>query len=180
MCARRRSEKTRSRNAERRAAALAQVPQMLAREQALRDQLNDLHRKTKAVASHARYDKEIAGVVSDWEQVRASLVSELSALPELIGSIMLQGETGRCSALRQRVEKVERLKDRAGELGEKLVELSIARAGLGVVPVNSDEMASQIDAMAEFFDIIEAGIQQHRATLNSICPESSELSDHAG
>jgi hypothetical protein len=106
-------------------------------------------------------------------------VSELSALPELIGSIMLQGETGRCSALRQRVEKVERLKDRAGELGEKLVELSIARAGLGVVPVNSDEMASQIDAMAEFFDIIEAGIQQHRATLNSICPESSELSDHA-
>ena len=114
--------------------------------------------------------------MSDWERVRASLVSELSALPEQIGRIMLLGEIDRCGALRQRVEKVERLKDRAGELGEQIMELSIARAGLGVVPVNSDEMAASIDAMAEFFEKIEAGIQGHRATLNSICPESSEPS----
>jgi uncharacterized coiled-coil DUF342 family protein len=179
MCAQRRSERVRDRKAKKRAEALSRLPQMLAEEQALVDKLNDLHRKTKAMGEHAQHDKKIAVLLSDWEQIRVSLVSELSALVQQLGTIMVEGGVGGCGELRQRIEKIEQLKDRAGELGEKLVDLCDARADFGIVDVDRDEMAARIDAMAAFFDKLEAGVQKHRATVNSICPESSDANDHA-
>jgi hypothetical protein len=163
-------ELRRKRSADKRAEALARRPQMLADEQALRDQVNDLHGRVKRFVQHADYDKEINALVTRYEGIRQSLVSELTGLMNQFGRIMLNG-TIECEKARHHLRNLESLRLDAGAVISRAADLCVARAELDTIPADKEDMAQRMEAMAAQFEAIEIGIDRNKAALASVCPE---------
>jgi chromosome segregation ATPase len=172
MCSSRRSERRRKRSVEKRAEALARLPKMLADEQALRENLTALHDRAKRVSQHAEYDQQIRELTSRWKEISDRLVSELAALTNAFARIALNGAK-ECDEARKHLGHLHALRSDTEFVLSQLAELCVARVELNVVPVDREDLASQIDEMAKRFEKIERGIAQNQAMFASMCPDAA-------
>jgi hypothetical protein len=179
MTRQKRTELRRQRSAAKRAEAAATVPQMLAREQQLRDDLDRLLQRGAALGQHAAYDaalgqkrKEVAGLSTALKkELESTMELSLRADVDLVPELSPNGESNPLAA-RQNCEAAQLALDRAIALRDRLLpematfaEFLADRADLGTQPVDREALAAGIDDMQERADAIDAGVEWHRRRL---------------
>jgi hypothetical protein len=151
---------------------------MLRDEQALRDGLDTLTRRARAMRQHADHDSKIKALVERNTKATEALKVASSALRTTVARAIIAGDESSasamhiCSEAKTHLATVEDLERQIGEGAEEIARLAVARADLGVVPVDRQKMAGFIDAIAEHLDTVKAGIKKDRALLQTVCKEA--------
>ena len=86
--------------------------------------------------------------------------------------IMVNGRS-ECENARERLTNLDALRIERETICSQFAELCVARAELGTVPVDREEMASQIDLMAKALEDFEVGLDRNRAMFTSLCPDAT-------
>jgi chromosome segregation ATPase len=145
---------------------------MLADEQALRDQFNALHDRAKRLKQHVEFDDQLRALLSQSDEISRKLVSDLTALTNQFGLIMVNGQ-GECEKAREQLTNLEALRIERETILSQFADICVARAELlGTVPVDREDMASQIDLVAKHLEDLQAGIDRNRAMFTSLCPDA--------
>jgi hypothetical protein len=159
----------RAKSEARRAEAIANKPQMLASEQALRDMLDGLHERTSAVARHARYDDKVRAAIAECVELNDRLQIQIrkfiEAYGELVGAQLLGRDTEPyLQVAQQALDEWERLFPIADDLLEQYITLLQERADISVTPVDRAALNAGIERIRAHLANVakQAGINRRR------------------
>jgi lactam utilization protein B len=168
--------------AERLAEARRRVPQMLAEEQALRDSLDDLSKRSRAMLRHVELDRAIAANIERSKALQNALTEALEELTKALGSIV----AARIAAPRSKpsdalfdaaaahLQRLETIYAETQSMSEEIGQMLVDRADLGVVSIDREHLAAGLESMATNLEIIGTDVARKRAYYDSLCEGREE------
>jgi hypothetical protein len=150
---------------------------MLADEQDLTESLDNLLHRSRAMTAHIELDAQILAISDKNAEASASLKVTFTKLQELLGQVWIKRFVQHddaealhaCQAARSELAKAETLCSELSTLTQQATELVTKRASLGVVPVDTKQLAKGIDQMHAHLHTIKSAVAQHKEALASHC-----------
>jgi hypothetical protein len=150
---------------------------MLASETALRERLDDLHRKAVAIARHAEYDKTIRIKVDESTILTDALKQEMENFVEVIGELAVARVLGepfasgdaRCQRGAEMLNRLESLHGRLSVIIGETADLLVARADLHTMPIDREALADGLEKQADYLAAIEKSLIENRKRLDDLC-----------
>lgn len=172
-----RAQRRRKKSQAKRAEAIARAPGMLADEQDLTESLDVLLHRSRAMTTHIQLDAQIRVISDRNAEASGALMATLTRLQELLGQIwtkrFIQHDDAdalcACQAARSELANAETLYSELSALTQQAAELLKKRTALGVVPVDTEQLAKGIDQMRAHLHTIKSAVAQHKEALEGHC-----------